>query len=124
MNSTNAIFINSHLGITPKYRGVHGGYWALINDDHDNYGVTVHIVDKGIDTGAIIAQEKANFSNKDNFNTYLIHQLHTAKDLLIKSIDIISMKNFKIIKPQTQSKLWSHPTLYEYIMNWIKKGVH
>ena len=54
----------------------------------------VHIVDKGIDTGAIIAQEKANFSNKDNFNTYLIHQLHTAKDLLIKSIDIISMKKF------------------------------
>ena len=27
--ATKAIFINIHAGITPRYRGSHGGYWAL-----------------------------------------------------------------------------------------------
>jgi len=29
LDSIDAIFINTHVGITPQYRGVHGGYWAL-----------------------------------------------------------------------------------------------
>src|SRR5690606_24425483 len=49
-------FINTHVGITPKYRGVHGAYWALACGDTDNCGVTVHLVDKGIDTGGILKQ--------------------------------------------------------------------
>jgi methionyl-tRNA formyltransferase len=46
-------FINTHAGITPLYRGVHGGYWALTQNDQLNCGVSVHLVDPGIDTGAI-----------------------------------------------------------------------
>jgi len=34
--------INTHMGITPKYRGVHGGYWALVHGDKQHCGVTVH----------------------------------------------------------------------------------
>jgi folate-dependent phosphoribosylglycinamide formyltransferase PurN len=48
--------INMHAGITPAYRGVHGAYWALYNNDVANCGVTVHRVDAGIDTGGIISQ--------------------------------------------------------------------
>ena len=40
-----------HAGITPQYRGVHGGYWAVVNNDPEHCGVTIHFVDKGIDTG-------------------------------------------------------------------------
>lgn len=46
LSSVNAPFINTHMGITPRYRGVHGGYWALANGDPDNCGVTVHLVDQ------------------------------------------------------------------------------
>jgi methionyl-tRNA formyltransferase len=49
--------INVHVGITPLYRGVHGAYWALVNNDKAHCGVTVHAIDKGIDTGAILAQD-------------------------------------------------------------------
>ena len=45
-------FVNSHMGITPKYRGVHGAYWALVNED-PGCGVTIHLVDNGIDTGGV-----------------------------------------------------------------------
>ena len=33
LQSVEAIFVNTHVGITPKYRGVHGGYWSLVKND-------------------------------------------------------------------------------------------
>ena len=36
LEATDAIFINTHCGITPQYRGAHGGYWALYAGDADN----------------------------------------------------------------------------------------
>jgi len=47
--------LNAHPGILPKYRGVDVISWAILNGD--NIGVTVHLVDEGIDTGRICAQE-------------------------------------------------------------------
>jgi folate-dependent phosphoribosylglycinamide formyltransferase PurN len=46
LSSINSKFVNIHVGITPKYRGVHGTYWALVNNDVENSGVTVHFVDE------------------------------------------------------------------------------
>ena len=46
-----AVFLNTLAGITPSYRGVHGAYWALVQRQPDACGVTVHLVDAGIDTG-------------------------------------------------------------------------
>lgn len=40
-------FINIHAGITPLFRGVHGGYRALYERDVGNCGVTVHLIDQG-----------------------------------------------------------------------------
>ncbi len=53
-----APFINYHDGITPKYRGIHGGYWASAQSDLANFGVTVHLVDPGIDTGEVLYQAR------------------------------------------------------------------
>ncbi|MBU0586027.1 formyl transferase, partial [Candidatus Micrarchaeota archaeon] len=54
LKCTNAVFVNIHAGITPRYRGSHGAYWAIVEDNLEECGVTVHIVDTGIDTGTII----------------------------------------------------------------------
>ena len=51
IETIDAPFVNTHAGITPKYRGVHGGYWALTENDIEHCGVTVHLVDTDIDTG-------------------------------------------------------------------------
>ena len=53
-----APLINYHAGITPKYRGIHGGYWAKAEGDLENFGVTVHLIDPGIDTGAVLYQAR------------------------------------------------------------------
>ena len=64
LGCVDAVFLNTHAGITPMYRGVHGGYWALASGDASNCGVTIHKVDKGIDTGSIVAQATISPSSR------------------------------------------------------------
>ena len=119
---TNAIFINIHAGITPLYRGLHGGYWALINNDKKNCGVTVHILDEGIDTGGIIYQDTITdlITKKDNYISYIYLQLFKAIPLLKRAIKDQQMGNLEIQKPQSDKKneLYYQPTIWFYLYNW------
>lgn len=47
--------VNVHGAMLPAYRGANPTEWALINGERST-GVTVHMMDAGIDTGPIIAQ--------------------------------------------------------------------
>ncbi len=124
LNSTDGIFINTHVGITPEYRGIHGGYWALINNDVQNFGVTVHVVDKGIDTGSIIYQKTTKIGSDNNFLTYPLHQYKLALPLLKKALDNIKNNQLKTYKKEGAiSRLYYHPTFTSYIYGWIFKGV-
>lgn len=69
LQSTSAPFINYHAGINPKYRGQHPAYWALASRDPDHVGITIHLVDDGIDTGAVLYQAPVRFSHQDNITT-------------------------------------------------------
>lgn len=124
LSSVKATFVNTHVGITPKYRGVHGGYWSLVNKDYDNCGVTVHLVDKGIDTGGVLYQDLITISKKDNFNTYPYLQISKGIQLMFKVIDDFKNKKLKVIDiDKSNSKLYTHPTLGEYLINRYIKGV-
>jgi len=115
LKSTKAIIVNAHAGITPKYRGVHGGYWALVNKDAENCGVTVHLIDEGVDTGGILYQEKITITVKDNFTTYPLLQLNKGIHLMKKTL--LNLKEGKLIHKvnTSESKLWYHPTAWEYL---------
>jgi methionyl-tRNA formyltransferase len=124
LNIINAKFINTHAGITPLYRGVHGGYWALANNDSANCGVTVHLVDAGIDTGNILYQALIQPGKEDNFTTYPLLQLGVGLGMLKKAI-VDVLKDSFIIRdaPAGGSKLWYHPTIWQYLRNLVKLGV-
>jgi folate-dependent phosphoribosylglycinamide formyltransferase PurN len=125
LGSTAAPFINMHAGITPAYRGVHGGYWALAEGRPDLVGTTVHRVDEGIDTGMIIAQAFFPVTPEDSFWTY--PYLHTAAGipLLVDAIraalggDLPSRST----DPTLPSTLRYHPTLWGYLRNRFMLGV-
>lgn len=128
LESVNAHFVNVHAGITPIYRGLHGAYWALINNDKENCGVTVHLVDAGIDTGNILYQENISDSitSKDNFMTYTYLQLAKALPLLKKSIRDIQISSLNVTvntKEQIDNKLFYHPTLWFYLYNRWFRGI-
>lgn len=119
-----AVFINTHAGITPLFRGVHGGFWALATGQPHNFGVTIHIVDTGIDTGGILAQARVAPSAKDNFVTYPYLQLGVGLPLLRQAVrDALQNRLSTVPPPPGPSKLWSHPTLWEYLAARFRKGV-
>lgn len=123
LNSTKAIFINTHVGITPKYRGVHGAYWALVNNDKDNCGVTVHLIDEGIDTGNILYQRNIHPTKKDTFATYPLLQTFVGTKLMANAIKDVFKNDIKPFVPRLESKLWYHPTIWTYFYYFIFKGI-
>jgi folate-dependent phosphoribosylglycinamide formyltransferase PurN len=117
-----APLINYHAGITPKYRGIHGGYWAKVEGDLENFGVTVHLVDPGIDTGAVLYQARLKPNATDNYSTFPYLQLATVLPLLEQAVrDALAGK----LDPQTvdlPSRMWSHPTIWRYIAGGLRRG--
>jgi folate-dependent phosphoribosylglycinamide formyltransferase PurN len=116
-------FINMHAGITPLYRGVHGAYWALAEGDREHCGVTVHLVDAGIDTGGILGQARIDPTDADNFTTYPLLQTAAGLPLLV---DAVKAALGGSLRPQTaphgSSRLWSHPTLGQYVRARLQNG--
>ena len=48
--------LNVHPSLLPAYRGPAPGYWALRNGERQT-GVTIHLMDEGLDSGDILLQE-------------------------------------------------------------------
>jgi folate-dependent phosphoribosylglycinamide formyltransferase PurN len=124
LTSVSARFINTHAGITPLYRGVHGAYWALAQGRRDACGVTVHFVDPGIDTGTVIEQALIEPAPSDNFVTYPLLQLAAGLPLLERAVRA-ALRGEVVTKapPEGESRLWSHPTLWGYLWLRLRRGV-
>jgi methionyl-tRNA formyltransferase len=124
LQCVDAVFLNTHAGITPMYRGVHGGYWALACGDAGNCGVTIHKVDKGIDTGSIIAQATIAPRAQDTFATYPLLQTASAVPLLKQAAKDALAGHISAVAPRSsKSQLWTHPTALQYLKNRIELGV-
>lgn len=123
LSSIDAVFINTHEGITPRYRGIHGGYWALAKNDKEHCGVTVHLVDKGVDTGAILYQSLISPERSDNFTTYTFHQTAAGIILMKKAINDVINNQIVPQKNDLDSNIWYHPTIWQYLYNYLVKGV-
>ena len=67
--------INVHGSLLPKYRGRTPHVWAIINGEEMS-GITVHVMDAGVDTGPIIHQRKVEIRS-DVTGWELLNQLST-----------------------------------------------
>ena len=124
VTSVRCPLVNWHAGITPLYRGIHGGYWALIQRDRQHCGVTVHLIDAGIDTGPILFQAQIAPSATDNVTTYPLLQLGQAIPLLRQALAQIAGGRLEHIPgPSGESRLWSHPTIWHYLWHRLFHGV-
>lgn len=77
--------LNCHAGALPFYRGRNPLTWALINGETE-FGVTVHWVDLGIDTGDIVRQVKVPISATDTYATLLQRAEVLCADTLVEAI--------------------------------------
>ena len=60
--------VNFHASLLPAYRGKHPVFWALRNGERWA-GLTVHVMDTGIDTGDILYQVRVRTRKRDSVAT-------------------------------------------------------
>lgn len=121
-------FINCHAGALPFYRGRNVLNWALINGE-TSFGVTVHYVDEGIDTGDIILQRFAEIKLTDDYASVLDKAIILCAETLHEALLMIEREQEKRIK---QSSI--HPVGFycsrripgdEWLdWNWTSERIH
>jgi folate-dependent phosphoribosylglycinamide formyltransferase PurN len=118
-------FINMHGGITPFCRGVHGGYWALADGRSDLAGVTVHLVDEGIDTGPVLGQALIEPGPADSFATYPVLSTAAGLPILLDAVERALAGTLTPIPSLCAgpSLLRTHPTLWGYLWRRAARGV-
>jgi methionyl-tRNA formyltransferase len=88
--------INCHAGKLPFYRGRNIINWAIINDEKE-FGITVHYIDEGIDTGDIIIQSCYPITDNDNYETLLNCAFRECAENLYTAIKAIQGNNVNSI---------------------------
>lgn len=57
--------VNLHLGLSPYYRGTATNFYPLLNEEPEYVGATIHLIDVGIDSGAILAHARPRIERGD-----------------------------------------------------------
>lgn len=76
-------FINTHPSLLPHNRGKHYSFWAIV--ENSPFGVTLHVVDEGVDTGGIVAQRSIVYDWTDTGET-LAAKAREAMTFLFKEL--------------------------------------
>lgn len=87
---------NIHFSELPKYKGMYTSVWPILYAESQS-GVTLHKIDRGIDTGDIVAQKIFKLSEKDRSQDCYKKYIDNSKDLLSEWF-------VKIINNQIQPK--------------------
>ena len=78
---------NVHAGLSPYYRGTATNIWPILNHEVEYIGMTVHHIDKGIDSGGLILQGRTNFDIDDDTHTMACKNTILAAELIIKTVN-------------------------------------
>lgn len=111
--------INIHASLLPKYRGAAPIQWAIINGEEFT-GVTTMLMDKGLDTGDILLEEKIRISDEDTTETLNRKLSGLGASLLLNTIKGIREGSLKS-RPQTGEASYAPVIKKEDgLLNWSK----
>jgi methionyl-tRNA formyltransferase len=79
---------NIHFSKLPKYKGMYTSAHPILNGEEET-GVTLHLIDDGIDTGNIIDQHSFEILNTDTARDLYLKYLENGYQLLKNNIDYI-----------------------------------
>src|SRR4051794_3127459 len=115
--------LNYHAGINPQYRGLNGGYWAMASGDAENFGATVHLVDAGVDTGPILHQVRGKSAPDDNIMTYGHRLAAMSREMCVTAVRDALEGRLKPLVTNAPSRQWYHPTVWQYVLTGLRRGV-
>lgn len=98
IESSKAPIVNLHISYLPWNRGAHPNFWSFY--DATPSGVTIHLIDEGVDTGPILYQKYVNFADEEITFVQTYNRLvMEIEALFVEKIESIISKSF-VPKPQ------------------------
>ncbi len=97
--------INTHNSLLPFNRGVHSNFWSIVEEKE--YGVSIHLVEKGVDDGDIISQVKIPYDWTTN-GGQLYELGMEALEKLFEDTYVKLRKNEFITTPQNHKLMTVH----------------
>ena len=107
-----------HPGVTPEYRGPHSAFWATLNNQFWGIGWSLLRIDKGIDTGTVVAQGSAvNIDPLTQSHVYMQHKSHV--DGLPHVVEVLRKleagENPRVAAHGRTSTNYTHPGISDYL---------
>lgn len=96
--------INLHASSLPNYKGRNVLNWALINGEQKIH-ITIHWVDKGVDTGPIIHQHEIKIPEDETYKELLDKCYQVAPIALLDALRKIEKGNYSTIIQDHMQKL-------------------
>lgn len=112
-------FINFHTGPLPSYRGPMPIFEVLRNGEKKS-AVSVHLMDAGYDTGAVIYEETVPVSTDENFASLAVKLSDRTS---ITALNIAQMLEFGThiplsVQDNSVARFYSYPTEKDYTIDW------
>jgi len=99
--------INIHRGIAEEYKGLDSNQWAIYHEDFKNIGVTLHMLDNGLDTGDIIFQERLQYPSEAKVYQMRFYETVLATNLAEKALRSYLIDNLKTRKQENTGRYYS-----------------
>ncbi len=117
INSSPAPIINLHISYLPWNRGAHPNFWSFY--DCTPSGVSIHLVDAGIDTGPVVYQKYVNFTDDEKtFSQTYNRLIIEIEDLFRSNIEQIVMKDFVAIPQRRKGSFHRVSDLPKEFSGW------
>jgi folate-dependent phosphoribosylglycinamide formyltransferase PurN len=92
--------VNCHLGILPTYRGMDAALWALLEARPERIGLSVHLMDEGIDTGPLLSVRPVALERNDTSPAQLLERLESLMGETIVEASVRFLRGELAPRPQ------------------------
>lgn len=107
--------LNVHPSLLPEFRGSNPVYWALA-ENRSKTGLTIHVIDQGIDTGSIIRQIEVPILPEDTHHSLYLKIAMLGSPVLRDTLQAIcrSRQIVSTEQPHKDVKTYSKPTAQSF----------
>jgi len=110
--------VNIHPSLLPRWRGAAPIQRAIMAGDSET-GVDIILMDEGLDSGDILAEERLALSETTNYQELADKLAGIGANLLVKTIKELIKNNCQAKKQNHNEAVYAHKiTKQEFLINW------
>ncbi|MEP4032320.1 formyl transferase [Roseibium polysiphoniae] len=100
------VVLNMHTGLSPYYRGGRTNFWPFVDNNPGYFGVTVHKMSRGIDSGDIVFSERVVPEPGDTYGSINCKSIVAGTRLMIDALKQVEAGTCRALPQWTSGKVF------------------